>query len=310
MHTPRVSIITATYNRPEVLRWAIESVRHQTFTDWEHIIVGDACTDGTEALVRSFGDPRIRFVNREQNFGEQSGPNNDGLALARGELLAYLNHDDLWLPDHLASLVAEIDTTGADLVHAPCVSVDAEGVPRCGLTNPKLVYKPHHFVPCTLWVLKRELAIELGGWRPAHTIHASNPSQDFLVRAWRLGRVIVCAPRITALILASGGRPKAYVRLDGSQHERLFQEMADPGFRERLLTRMALEAGREAEAMQRQLRGWRGAVDEVVDRMLVRLKFHPNAVRNRLAGKSKGHWIDYLRAFRGLPPISERTTRE
>jgi len=105
---PRVSIITATYNRPEVLRWAIECVRAQTYTDWEHIIVGDACAADTEALVRGVGDSRLRFFNRETNAGEQSGPNNDGLALATGDLVAYLNHDDLWLPDHLESLVAGI----------------------------------------------------------------------------------------------------------------------------------------------------------------------------------------------------------
>src|SRR5687767_6439904 len=137
---PRISVITATYNRPEVLRFAIESVRRQTLSNWEHIIVGDACSDETEALVRSIDDPRVRFVNRSRNFGEQSGPNNDGLRLATGELVAYLNHDDLWFPDHLASLAAERDAVDADLVFAPPVGVDARGVPRCGLTHPQLRY--------------------------------------------------------------------------------------------------------------------------------------------------------------------------
>ena len=91
----KVSIITATYNRSEVLKWAIRSVLAQTFCDWELIVVGDACTDDTEQVVASFTDPRIRFVNRSTSFGEQSGPNNDGFFLANGRLIAYLNHDDL-----------------------------------------------------------------------------------------------------------------------------------------------------------------------------------------------------------------------
>jgi glycosyltransferase involved in cell wall biosynthesis len=307
---PHVSIITATYNRPEVLRWAIECVRRQTYQDWEHIIIGDACTDGTEALVRGIADPRIRFVNRARNFGEQSGPNNDGLALARGERVAFLNHDDLWLPDHLTSLIAEIDTLGADLVYAPLVSIDAVGVPRCGLTNPKLRYKPSHFVPASLWLLRRSLATELKGWRPANTIHASNPSQDFLARAWKQGKLIACAPRITALILASGGRPRAYVSHDGSQHEELVRAMQAADFRERLLTRMVLEAEREAAPMRRRARGWRGLADHTVDQLLVAFGWQPSAVRNFLAGKQKGHWITYMREFRGLPRIPDRGASE
>ena len=206
---PRVSIITATFNRSEVLRYAIESIRRQTYSDWEHIIVGDACTDNTEAVVRSYADHRLRFVNRIENFGEQSGPNNDGLAMARGELVAYLNHDDLWFADHLESLTGHLDGSGADLVHAPPVGVDRHGVPRSGQTNEEMRYDPSHFVPASLWLVRRTLAEELR-WRPAREIHASNPSQDFLVRAWQKSYRIECVPVVSALVLSSGGRPNAY----------------------------------------------------------------------------------------------------
>ena len=307
---PRVSVITATYNRSEVLRYAIESVRRQTYPDWEHIIVGDACTDDSATLVQSFADPRLRFVNRAENFGEQSGPNNDGLALARGELVAYLNHDDVWFPDHLASLTAHLDESGADLVHAPLVGVDAQGVARCGVTNAELRYDPSHFVPASLWLLKRALAEELGGWRHAKDIHASNPSQDFLVRAWRRGKLIACAPRVTVLIVPSGGRPGAYVTHDASQQAALVRAMEAPGFRDQLLTRMALESGRELARLQPAARTWRGAAARVIDRLLIAARLHPDAVRNRLAGRPKGQWIAYLRGFRGLPPSPAKAGRK
>src|SRR5438105_3146330 len=105
---PRISIITATFNRSDVLRWAIESARAQTFQDYEHIVVSDAITDASAAVVEGFSDPRLRFVNLKENCGEQSGPNNTGFDLASGEFIAYLNHDDLWAPDHLALLLAFI----------------------------------------------------------------------------------------------------------------------------------------------------------------------------------------------------------
>ena len=66
-----VSVVMATYNRPRALRLAVASVRAQTFTDWELIVVGDACTDETAEVVAGFGDARIRFVNLPVRCGEQ-----------------------------------------------------------------------------------------------------------------------------------------------------------------------------------------------------------------------------------------------
>src|SRR5262249_28181342 len=114
--SPLVSIITATYNRSNVLQYTIASVLRATFADWELLVVGDACTDDTEEVVSAFHDPRIRFFNLAQNVGEQSGPNNAGCQYARGSYIAYLNHDDLWLPGHLATALTGLEATEADLV--------------------------------------------------------------------------------------------------------------------------------------------------------------------------------------------------
>jgi glycosyltransferase involved in cell wall biosynthesis len=108
---PAVSIVTATYNRRRALACTIESVRRQSFEDWEMIIVGDACTDDTAETVAKFADPRIRFINLTRNFGEQAGPNNVGFAAANGPIIAFLNHDDLWLPTTSHSVVRPFGTT-------------------------------------------------------------------------------------------------------------------------------------------------------------------------------------------------------
>src|SRR5687768_2452137 len=99
----------ATYNRSNLLPLVIHTVLWQTFTDWELLVIGDACTDDTEAVVNSIGDPRIHFFNLPDNCGDQSGPNNEGMRRARGKFVAFLNHDDFWMPEHLANAVARLD---------------------------------------------------------------------------------------------------------------------------------------------------------------------------------------------------------
>ena len=101
---PLYSVVLATYNRGRHIIPTIASVLRQTLADYELLVIGDGCTDDTEATVRSFGDERVIWRNLPQRSGSQSAPNNAGGALARGRYIAYLGHDDLWAPDHLESL--------------------------------------------------------------------------------------------------------------------------------------------------------------------------------------------------------------
>jgi glycosyltransferase involved in cell wall biosynthesis len=125
--TPLVSIVIATYNWSSVLRYAIESVLRQSYSNWELIVVGDGCTDDSEAVVRSFADPRIRWTNLPENTGSQSAPNNAGIALAKGEYVAYHGHDDLWLPDHLIRLVGALERSGAGIASTAYETVGPPG---------------------------------------------------------------------------------------------------------------------------------------------------------------------------------------
>src|SRR2546423_11552054 len=124
---PRITIIMATYNWSTVLPYSIGSVLRQTLADFELLVVGDGCTDDSQIVVASIGDPRVRWINLPANTGHQSGPNNEGLRQARGEIIAYLGHDDLWLPHHLATLVGALDEQRADLAYALVAYVGPEG---------------------------------------------------------------------------------------------------------------------------------------------------------------------------------------
>lgn len=157
---PSVSIVIATYNRSNLLLHAIESVKQSTLTDWELPVVGDACTDDTADVVAGFNDPRILFLNLERNFGEQSGPNTIGASLVRAPILAFLNHDDIYCPDHLARSLAHLEATGADLVFSGLAAADprsTEQLARNDLgfilhgVSPDGAYQPYIFAPASSW---------------------------------------------------------------------------------------------------------------------------------------------------------------
>src|ERR687884_10042 len=111
---PQVTVIIPTYNWSSVLPYSIGSVLRQTYSDFEVLVVGDGCTDDSESVVGAINDARVRWIDLPVNTGHQSGPNNEGLRQARGEIIAYLGHDDLWLPHHLECMVAALDA-GADI---------------------------------------------------------------------------------------------------------------------------------------------------------------------------------------------------
>lgn len=97
----------STYNRPRYVRTAVESILRQTHRDVEAIVV----RDGGQAvgdLEREYGDPRLTFINRDQNRGLPYSFN-EALSRARGEYICYLGDDDLLYPHHVATLVDALD---------------------------------------------------------------------------------------------------------------------------------------------------------------------------------------------------------
>ncbi len=235
---PLVSVVTATYNWSEVLRWAIRSVRRQSYPRWELIVVGDACSDDSAEVVAAFGDERIRWHNRERNAGSQSLPNNDGIAMARGELIAYLGHDDLWTPDHLSRLVTAQRRVDADLAFA---LTEVIGPPGSGMRNivgqyAGNTYGGGHLPPSAL-LHKRELAERLGGWRDYREIEMP-PDADFLHRACVAGSSFVCSGALTCFKLPSAMRRNSYVERSSEEQEELTGRMeAERAFQLRELGR-------------------------------------------------------------------------
>lgn len=98
--TPHISVVIPTHERPALLRCAIASVLAQTYTDWELIVVDDAESGSAEIVVNEFHDARIRYVKNDGAHGG-AGARNCGIRSASGELVAFLDDDDEWLPEKL-----------------------------------------------------------------------------------------------------------------------------------------------------------------------------------------------------------------
>ncbi len=125
-HRPSVSIILPTYNRESFLPDALASIRAQTFTDWELIVVDDGSTDDTREMVptQTAGWPqRVRYLYQE-NQGAY-GARNTGLDHARGRYIAFFDSDDQWLPHHLKNCAEALDANpDVDWVYGACRIVD------------------------------------------------------------------------------------------------------------------------------------------------------------------------------------------
>jgi glycosyltransferase involved in cell wall biosynthesis len=106
--SPEVSIVLPTFNRLQYLRPAIDSVFAQTFTDWELIVADDGSEGETAAYLEGLANPPRVKVLRLPRTGNPGAVRNAALRAARGEYIAFLDSDDVWLPQKLSSQIASL----------------------------------------------------------------------------------------------------------------------------------------------------------------------------------------------------------
>lgn len=272
---PRVTVIIPTYNWSTVLPYSIGSVLAQTFTDFELLVIGDGCTDDSERVVAEIRDPRVRWINIRRT-GHQSGPNNEGLRQARGERIAYLGHDDLWLPHHLAQGVAALDA-GADFVQSILAGVGPDG---------RVEAMPHsRWKPPTSVMHRKSSTDSIGGWRDYREMNVA-PEHELWDRAAAAGFQFALIPRLTGVKFPAGLRRDVY-------RERPFHEQAA------WLERIRSEPELETELLGRFLVE-RSAPPDGRERF-IRLLLDPRRWRSTMMSRlSKGAAVDALRRYKGV----------
>ena len=172
---PAVSIIVPTFNRLEFLPAAVESAFAQTFTDWELIVADDGSGGDTISYLRSLEDrPRVRVLWLAHS-GKPSVARNAALNAARGEFVAFLDSDDVWLPRKLATQMDRLERRPeCRWSYTRFAQVDAAGHPRvaanlrsfpapCGWILEKLL-KEETVIALPSVLVSRELLQQLGGF--------------------------------------------------------------------------------------------------------------------------------------------------
>ena len=168
---PLVTFLLPTHNRADVLGYAIASVLAQTIHDFELLIVGDGCTDDTEQVVERFQDPRISWLPFEKGPNLGYGHRNTAFRQARGELIAFMAHDDLICHDHLALLLPHFEDHTIDIVHSRPVWIDPHGmlIPSTfSLRNSEqlefFLNRRFNSIPASCFIHRRSCFERVGYW--------------------------------------------------------------------------------------------------------------------------------------------------
>lgn len=143
-----VSIIMPSYNTASFIEETIQSVLNQTYTNWELIIVDDCSTDNTDEVLENIKDSRIRYFKNDKNSGAAVS-RNKALCEARGQWIAYLDSDDLWMPEKLEKQIHFMETNGYAFSYTNYEEIDVNGN-KTGVrvTGPKKITKTGMFNYC------------------------------------------------------------------------------------------------------------------------------------------------------------------
>ncbi|MGH6785814.1 MAG: glycosyltransferase family 2 protein [Novosphingobium sp.] len=283
----------ATYNRSAVLPYSIGSVLGQSFADFELLVVGDGCTDDSAEAVAAISDSRVRWIGLPVNSGHQSVPNNVGIEQARGEIVAYLGHDDLWLPGHLAGLIAAIDA-GADLAHAALYKPPIPGdYARIAFVA---AYAPGDDIPPSGVAHRRHIIAKSGSW-PHFREVIRWPESDLWRRIHAAGGKLAAVPQLSVIKISGGNRRNVYREQPFHEQSHWLERVrTEPDLAQRLLLEVTA-----AIVTPGQLR-YADLIRQFADETVAR-------VRRRIDGTYKwpsapGAAVERLRKFKGLGPVA------
>lgn len=208
--TALITVVLPAFKMGAYIGAALESVAAQSYTRWEVVVVDDhAPEDGTATIVEAFAarvQQRVEFIRHEVNQGV-SGARNTGIRAARGEFIAFLDPDDLFLPDHLRDAVNVLaGANAADVASGPVESFrDEPGrswTHKAWLAGWRTDRFPHslavyNFLQPSATVVRRSALLAVGGFDTASEIQHIE-DYDLWIRLVQAGHRFAFLPRISA----------------------------------------------------------------------------------------------------------------
>jgi glycosyltransferase involved in cell wall biosynthesis len=256
-----VSVVIPTYNRAGMIGGTIENVFEQTYKNIELIVVDDGSTDGTSEVLASYGE-KIRW-GTQKNAGA-SAARNTGIRMARGEIVAFQDSDDLWHPTKIERQVSLLERAGEQVVCCLCDSeiqcVDGSKVTSFAMAPLKPpcdegIWKNVAEVLTTRFVLfNQAVAVRRSALERTGGFDESLECQEDYELSLRLALEGPWAIIRTPLVIQRQGMPNSLSRRP--KNGRLFLAEGDVSLREGILKRVASrgENPRVEQLMRRQLR--------------------------------------------------------
>jgi len=189
-----VTVIIPTYNRAHLIRDAIDSVLNQTYIEFELLIIDDHSTDDTKEVVEAYKDKRIKYLINSRTKGAQ-GARNTGLYAAKGEWVAMLDSDDVWLPKKLEMQIDFIKKSDESVLGVGCgfafFNFKKEKISLKRISDKKsvrkndLLYK-NYVGGFSVFIFKREAGINIGGMDERFL---AKQDIDFYIRLSTIGKI-------------------------------------------------------------------------------------------------------------------------
>jgi glycosyltransferase involved in cell wall biosynthesis len=239
-----LTVIVPTHDRRETVLLAIESARRQTRPFTQLIVVADGCTDGTAQAVRALGDPRVEVLELSKAAKYGWTNRNAAMERARGDVIAWLGDDDLWLPDHLERLGEPFDAGIADLATTSCAKVSEEDdLVAWGMDLRVAGYRTNLWgkrarprMPSTTVAHRTRLAAAAGGWRE---VERRGGDLDLWRRMLDCGAATAWVAAPTALVFTALGRQQSWAERV-AQNSRWAARLEDPAGLARVRSELAL----------------------------------------------------------------------
>ena len=191
-----VDIIISAFNKPKELLTALESVYKQSYKKWKVIIIGDCCKKSFINKISPL-PKNVKFINLPVRVGNQYGPNSLGMYLSKSDIITFLNHDDVWLSDHLENLVYKFQKEKPDIFFSKAAFCHNFNLKEIVKIKKRLVFseinKPHlywriiHspfyiFEPASAIAISSSYAKKIGYWNRPEECRGFTPLVEWLQR--------------------------------------------------------------------------------------------------------------------------------